>query len=88
MVELETPGSIVIDGVSTSDLGLEDLRSRISIIPQEPFCFKGTLRFNLDPFNKYTDDELWRIIHTVGLNKVVEIIPEKLDAVVEENGSK
>jgi ATP-binding cassette subfamily C (CFTR/MRP) protein 4 len=79
--------SISIDGIYTSDLGLDDLRSRISIIPQEPFCFKGTLRFNLDPFGKCSDQELWDALGAVELKHIVESIPEKLDAPVAENGS-
>jgi ABC-type multidrug transport system fused ATPase/permease subunit len=47
-------GSIWVDGLNISDLGLEDLRSRIAVIPQEPILFSGTLRFNLDPFSNYS----------------------------------
>ncbi|KAJ3127452.1 Multidrug resistance-associated protein 4 [Nowakowskiella sp. JEL0407] len=79
-------GSVVIDGIDTSTIGLEDLRSNISIIPQEPFCFRGTLRFNVDPFSKYTDQEIWRVLDAVELKRVVELIPEKLQAPVSENG--
>ena len=87
MVEPVPEKSISIDGIHTSDLGLDDLRSRISIIPQEPFCFKGTLRFNLDPFGRYSDEELWRVLKSVELKASVEAIPEKLEAEVAENGS-
>jgi ABC-type multidrug transport system fused ATPase/permease subunit len=47
-------GSIWIDGINISELGLEDVRSRIAVIPQEPILFSGTLRFNLDPFSNYS----------------------------------
>jgi ABC-type multidrug transport system fused ATPase/permease subunit len=47
-------GSIWIDGINISELGLEDVRSRIAVIPQEPVLFSGTLRFNLDPFSNYS----------------------------------
>ncbi|KAL5033223.1 hypothetical protein BDV3_000232 [Batrachochytrium dendrobatidis] len=87
IVEPSPAGAIVIDGIKTSELGLMDLRSRISIIPQEPFCFKGTLRFNLDPFGRYTDDHLWSVLDAVELKPVVVSIGEKLDAPVSENGS-
>ena len=49
-------GSIVIDGLDIASLGLHDLRSRITIIPQDPVLFSGTLRMNLDPCDEYDDD--------------------------------
>jgi ATP-binding cassette subfamily C (CFTR/MRP) protein 4 len=79
--------SILIDGIATSDLGLYDLRSRISIIPQEPFCFKGTIRFNLDPFNQYVDDELWKVLEAVELKENLMSSADKLESEVTENGS-
>ncbi|KAJ1534422.1 Multidrug resistance-associated protein 4 [Nowakowskiella sp. JEL0078] len=87
LVEPEpSSGAIFIDGIDTSTIGLTDLRSRISIIPQEPFCFRGTLRFNIDPFARYSDEELWKALDAVELKHVVEAMPEKLDAYVTENG--
>ncbi|TPX36897.1 hypothetical protein SeMB42_g06983 [Synchytrium endobioticum] len=79
--------SIIIDGLSVTKMSLVDLRSRISIIPQEPFCFKGTLRFNLDPFNQVDDLRLWQALEAVELKKTVEELPGKLDEPVSENGS-
>ena len=52
-------GSIEIDEVNISHLGLGKLRSRITIIPQDPVLFAGSLRLNLDPVNSYSDKELW-----------------------------
>ena len=86
IVEPSPHGCIVIDGINTSDLGLKDLRSNISIIPQEPFCFKGTIRFNLDPFGSYPDNDLWNALETVGLGVTMQSDPDKLDAHVAENG--
>lgn len=57
MVELRA-GRIIIDGVDTRAVGIGDLRSRMSIIPQQPVLFSGTVRYNLDPFGHFTDAEL------------------------------
>jgi ATP-binding cassette subfamily C (CFTR/MRP) protein 4 len=87
LVEPHPTESIVIDGIPISKLGLLDLRSRLTIIPQEPFLFKGTLRFNLDPFGHYSDADLWRALYFVELKQVVESSNQKLELAVDENGS-
>ncbi|KAJ3326932.1 hypothetical protein HDU76_012496 [Blyttiomyces sp. JEL0837] len=60
-------GSAVIDGVDLFKLGVRDLRSRLTIIPQDPVLFEGTIRFNLDPVGKHTDEQLWDAVKAVGL---------------------
>jgi len=80
-------GHITIDGINISTLGLSDLRSRIAIIPQEPVLFMGTIRSNLDPFNKHTDDELWDALECANLKTVVQEMPSQLNNIVLENGS-
>ncbi|KAI6099711.1 ABC protein [Pisolithus sp. B1] len=62
IVEL-SGGSIVLDGIDISTLGLRDLRTKISIIPQDPLLFSGTIRSNLDPFNRYDDAKLWDALY-------------------------
>jgi ATP-binding cassette subfamily C (CFTR/MRP) protein 4 len=58
-------GVIEIDGINTGNIALEDLRRHISIIPQDPVLFSGTLRRNLDPFNEYSDKLLWEVLEEV-----------------------
>ncbi|KAM4788299.1 ATP-binding cassette sub-family C member 4 isoform 12-T12 [Cyanocitta cristata] len=83
----EPEGRIWIDNYLTSELGLHDLRKKISIIPQEPVLFTGTMRKNLDPFNEYTDEELWNALEEVQLKEVVEDLPNKMETQLAESGS-
>ncbi|KAF9346348.1 hypothetical protein BGX26_002160, partial [Mortierella sp. AD094] len=64
-----TAGSIVVDGIDISKIGLEDLRSRLTIIPQDAVLFNGTIRSNLDPFQEHTDYEIWEALRRVHLVK-------------------
>ena len=64
----EPEGKIFIDGIDTKCVGLHDLRSKISLIPQEPILFSGSLRSNLDPFGRIADDILWSAIKDVHLD--------------------
>nr|XP_057907958.1 multidrug resistance-associated protein 4 isoform X2 [Doryrhamphus excisus] len=83
----EPQGNVYIDGVLTSELGLHDVRQRMSIIPQDPVLFTGTMRKNLDPFNQHTDEELWNSLQEVQLKGLVEELPGKLETVLAESGS-
>ncbi|RAL50757.1 hypothetical protein DM860_015904 [Cuscuta australis] len=79
-------GHIVIDGINTSAVGLHDLRSRLSIIPQDPTMFEGTIRSNLDPLESYTNMEIWEVLDKCQLGDQVRKKENGLDSIVTEKG--
>ncbi|KAL4579999.1 hypothetical protein LXL04_016171 [Taraxacum kok-saghyz] len=79
-------GKIVIDGINISSIGLHDLRSRLSIIPQDPTMFNGTLRTNMDPLEEYTDDQIWEALDKCQMGDEVRKKEGQLDSTVTENG--
>ena len=79
-------GKIIIDGIDVSQIGLHELRSKLTIIPQDPVLFSGTLRTNLDPFNIYSDTQLWEALEHSHLKSFVKGLDAGLDHKVAEGG--
>ena len=83
----EPTGSIVIDGIEVLNIGLDDLRNKISIIPQDPLLFTGSLRRNLDPFEQHSDEQIWQVLKEVHLSEAVSDLKMGLDTEMSEGGS-
>ena len=81
-----TSGDIFIDDVSISSLGLHDLRSKLTIIPQDPVVFSGSLRFNIDPQGGSTDTQLWAVLEHAHLKEFARGLPDGLSYECGANG--
>ena len=79
-------GNIKIDGRNISELGLHDLRSRLTIIPQDPVLFSGSLRMNLDPFSSHSDQQVWAALEQAHLKQYVTDLEAGLEHEVQEGG--
>ncbi|KAL7748648.1 hypothetical protein RI367_006059 [Sorochytrium milnesiophthora] len=80
-------GRIEIDGQDISKVGLADLRGRLTIIPQDPVLFDGTMRSNLDPLEQHDDAELWSVLELVGIKDYIAGLQGRLTAEVSQGGS-
>ncbi len=82
-----TEGRVLIDGHDIGEVTVDSLRRQLGVVPQEPFLFAGSLRYNI-AFARpdSTDDEVWEAVNAVGLAEVVERMPDGLDTVVHERG--
>ncbi|XP_046783234.1 multidrug resistance-associated protein 1 isoform X1 [Gallus gallus] len=79
-------GEIIIDGINIAKIGLHDLRFKITIIPQDPILFSGSLRMNLDPFDQHSDEDIWRSLELAHLKNFVSSLPDKLNHECSEGG--
>jgi ABC-type multidrug transport system fused ATPase/permease subunit len=80
-------GRVLFNGTDTHSLGLMTLRSMIGLVPQEPIVFRGTIRFNIDPFGQYPDERIWAAIQCAQLLPTVRKFQKDLDHVVAEDGT-
>lgn len=80
-------GKIYIDGINIHEIGIHDLRQKISIVPQDPIVFDGTIRRNLDPEGKHNDSDLWNILRKVHLFDKVSQLDQQLDTLMVDEGS-
>ncbi|XP_059549253.1 multidrug resistance-associated protein 1 isoform X1 [Myotis daubentonii] len=85
-IKESSAGEIIIDNVNIAKIGLHDLRFKITIIPQDPILFSGSLRMNLDPFSQYSDEEVWTSLELAHLKNFVSALPDKLNHECTEGG--
>lgn len=85
-LNIVTSGDILLDGDSLLRMSLEDARAQISSIPQEPHLFSGTIRFNVDPFGVYSDEEIWAALDSACIKSYIASDPAGLDMMVDEGG--
>ncbi|RYE84885.1 MAG: ATP-binding cassette domain-containing protein, partial [Methanosarcinales archaeon] len=79
-------GSIHIDGINIADIGLDDLRERLAIIPQDPVLFNGTLRYNLDPTHTFNEESMWQALESVQMAAYVRAQSDGLDMHITDGG--
>ncbi|XP_067906630.1 cystic fibrosis transmembrane conductance regulator isoform X1 [Heterodontus francisci] len=83
---LSTEGEIQIDGISWNSVSLQKWRKAFGVIPQKVFVFSGTFRKNLDPYEQWSDEEIWKVTEEVGLKSMIEQFPDNLNFVLVDGG--
>ncbi|XVE64741.1 hypothetical protein DITRI_Ditri07aG0125600 [Diplodiscus trichospermus] len=82
-----TDGEIIIDNLNICKIGLHDLRSHLGIIPQDPTLFGGSVRYNLDPLQQHTDNEIWEVLDKCQLREAIQGKEGGLNSFVVQDGS-
>jgi ATP-binding cassette subfamily C (CFTR/MRP) protein 1 len=80
-------GRILIDNINIAHINLDTIRSRLTVVPQDPFLFSGSIRLNLDPCNAFNDFDLWNALELAHMKAFVESLPKQLEHEVSEGGS-
>ena len=80
-------GQVIIDDVNIGKINIQSARRAISVITQNPILFTGSLRMNLDPFQEYSDQELWEALEEASLKNMVEKLPKQLSEEIKECGA-
>jgi len=80
-------GRVLLDGVDTQEVGLVALRNGVGLVPQEPVLFSGTIRYNLDPFGRFSDGLIWEALRAVSLLEFVRGLEGQLNCKVIDGGS-
>jgi hypothetical protein len=85
-IEELVSGQIIIDGVDIATLPVQFLRKKLCIIPQDPVMFSASVRFNLDPFNEHSDEDILEVLSGVNMAEYVKSLPGGLSEMVTESG--
>lgn len=80
-------GRILIDNINIAHVKLDTIRARVTVVPQDPVLFSGSIRFNLDPCDAFSEPNLWSALDLAHMRTFVETLPQQLNHQVNEGGS-